>query len=85
MSESRGRNRPIGDAGVDLGIEPLTARSLMLSTLLGTHPPSLPVRALVAVGELFGFASVCSLAVFASLIERFAVARQGLPSERNMV
>lgn len=40
----------------DLGIEPLTARSLMLSTLLGTHPPSLPVRALVAVGELFGFA-----------------------------
>jgi phenylacetic acid degradation operon negative regulatory protein len=40
----------------DLGIEPLTARSLMLSTLLGTHPPRLPVRALVAVGELFGFA-----------------------------
>jgi phenylacetic acid degradation operon negative regulatory protein len=28
----------------------------MLSTLLGTHPPRLPVRALVAVGELFGFA-----------------------------
>jgi phenylacetic acid degradation operon negative regulatory protein len=40
----------------DLGLEPLTARSLMLSTLLGTHPPRLPVRALVAVGELFGFA-----------------------------
>jgi phenylacetic acid degradation operon negative regulatory protein len=40
----------------ELGLEPLTARSLMLSTLLGTHPPRLPVRALVAVGELFGFA-----------------------------
>ncbi|HZQ85048.1 MAG TPA: hypothetical protein VFA83_09435 [Acidimicrobiales bacterium] len=40
----------------DLGIEPLTARSLILSTLLGTHPPRLPVRALLAVGELFGFA-----------------------------
>lgn len=40
----------------DLGIEPLTARSLILSTLLGTHPPRLPARALVAVGELFGFA-----------------------------
>ena len=40
----------------DLGLEPLTARSLALSTLLGTHPPRLPVRAMVAVGELFGIA-----------------------------
>ena len=38
----------------DLGIEPLTARSLALSALLGTHPPRLPVRALVALGALFG-------------------------------
>ena len=37
----------------DLGIEPLTARSLALSALLGTHPPRLPVRALVALGALF--------------------------------
>lgn len=41
---------------VDFGIEPLTARSLVLTGLLGTHPPRLPVRALVALGELFGFA-----------------------------
>jgi phenylacetic acid degradation operon negative regulatory protein len=39
-----------------LGVEPLTARSLLLTALLGTHPPRLPVRALVALGELFGFA-----------------------------
>ena len=40
----------------DLGIEPLPARSLALSALLGTHPPQLPVRALVALGTLFGVA-----------------------------
>lgn len=37
-------------------IKPLTARSVALSTLLGYHPPALPVRALVRVGELFGIA-----------------------------
>ena len=35
---------------------PLTARSVALSTLLGYHPPQLPVRALVKVGTLFGIA-----------------------------
>lgn len=35
---------------------PLTARSVVLSTLLGHHPPELPVRALVRVGALFGTA-----------------------------
>ena len=35
-------------------IAPLTARSVALSTLLGYHPPALPVSALVKVGELFG-------------------------------
>lgn len=40
----------------ELGIQPLPARSLALSALLGTHPPQLPVRALVALGTLFGVA-----------------------------
>jgi phenylacetic acid degradation operon negative regulatory protein len=40
----------------DLGIRPLTARSLILSALLGTHPPRLPARALVALGTQFGVA-----------------------------
>jgi phenylacetic acid degradation operon negative regulatory protein len=35
---------------------PLPARSVLLSTLLGAHPPSLPVRVLVRSGELFGIA-----------------------------
>lgn len=33
---------------------PLTARSVLLSVLLGTHPPELPVRTLVRIAELFG-------------------------------
>jgi phenylacetic acid degradation operon negative regulatory protein len=37
-----------------LGIEPLSARSVILSALLGTHPPELPARALVALAERFG-------------------------------
>lgn len=38
------------------GIRQLNARSLALSALLGTHPPALPARALVALAELFGIA-----------------------------
>jgi phenylacetic acid degradation operon negative regulatory protein len=37
-----------------LGIEPLSARSVILSALLGTHPPTLSGRSLVAFTELFG-------------------------------
>ena len=37
-----------------LGLRPLTARSVILSVLLGTHPPHLPVRTLVRTAELFG-------------------------------
>lgn len=38
------------------GLRPLTARSVVLSTLLGAYPPRLPARSLVRVGELFGIA-----------------------------
>jgi phenylacetic acid degradation operon negative regulatory protein len=48
--------RPVRSLPADLGLEPLTARSVALSALLGTHPPRLPVRALVALGGLFGIA-----------------------------
>ena len=40
----------------DQGIRPFNARSLVLSVLLGLEPPVLPVRSLVAVGELFDIA-----------------------------
>lgn len=39
-----------------VGDRPLTARSIVLSTLLGYQPPELPVRTLVRVGDLFGIA-----------------------------
>ncbi|WP_028932644.1 PaaX family transcriptional regulator C-terminal domain-containing protein [Pseudonocardia spinosispora] len=39
-----------------LGIGPLSARSVALSALLGSHPPRLPARSLVALGSLFGIA-----------------------------
>ena len=38
----------------DIGGRPLTARSVIASTLLGVDPPRLPTRALVRSGELFG-------------------------------
>ena len=38
------------------GLRQLTARSAVLSTLLGSHPPRLPARSLVRVGELFDIA-----------------------------
>ncbi|MFE0041799.1 PaaX family transcriptional regulator C-terminal domain-containing protein [Streptomyces albireticuli] len=43
-------------AGAAPALRPLTARSVVLSTLLGHHPPALPARALVRVAELFGTA-----------------------------
>ncbi len=36
-----------------LGIEPLSARSLILSVLLGSHPPQLTARQLTALADLF--------------------------------
>jgi phenylacetic acid degradation operon negative regulatory protein len=33
---------------------PLTARSVLLSVLLGSHPPQLPVRTLIRTADLFG-------------------------------
>jgi phenylacetic acid degradation operon negative regulatory protein len=43
----------VGNTIEELDLRPLTARSVLLSALLGTHPPRLPVRVLVKVGELF--------------------------------
>ena len=41
-------------AEVELGLRPLTARSVLLSTLLGLDPPVLPASQLVATAGLFG-------------------------------
>lgn len=42
---------PIDD---ELALRPLTPRSIVLSVLLGTHPPAMPVRRLLDVTALFG-------------------------------
>ena len=54
MAGSTGPLSPEADLAGRLGLRPLTARSVLLSVLLGTHPPELPVRALVRAGALFG-------------------------------
>jgi phenylacetic acid degradation operon negative regulatory protein len=48
-------------------IQPLTARSVLLSTLLGYHPPELPVSALVRVARLFGIAEGTTRAALSRL------------------
>lgn len=44
------------DRDTTLGLKPFDARSIALSVLLGSHPPVLPARALVALAGLFGIA-----------------------------
>lgn len=44
------------ELSAELGLRPLTARSVLASTLLGTDPPRLPVSFLVRTGALFGLA-----------------------------
>jgi phenylacetic acid degradation operon negative regulatory protein len=49
------RNPPVSaSASLRRGAAPLTARSIVASTLLGVRPPSLPPAALVRAGEIFG-------------------------------
>jgi len=51
-----------------MAIQPLTARSVLLSTLLGYHPPELPVSALVRVAALFGIAEGTTRAALSRLV-----------------
>ena len=55
-------------------IQPLTARSVLLSTLLGYHPPELPVSALVRVSGLFGIAEGTTRAALSRLVAAGEVA-----------
>jgi phenylacetic acid degradation operon negative regulatory protein len=51
---NRDRRSLTGEGAAGLDLRPLTARSVILSILLGTHRPSLPVRVLVRTVERFG-------------------------------
>lgn len=54
MTESNVQRTDTDSLAETLGLQPLTARSVILSVLLGTHPPRLPVKILVRTAELFG-------------------------------
>lgn len=61
------------------GIRPLTARSVILSTLLGYHPPELAVSALVRVGGLFDIAEQSiRVALFRMVAEGDLVTENGV-------
>jgi len=51
-------------------LRPLSARSVVASTLLGTHPPSLPGRLLVALGERFGVSAGTTRVALSRMIDR---------------
>ncbi|TMR90005.1 PaaX family transcriptional regulator C-terminal domain-containing protein [Nonomuraea basaltis] len=46
-----------GSPPAEAGLRPLSTRSVVLSLLLGSHPPQMPVRELVRVVEPFGISS----------------------------
>lgn len=50
-------NNRVLEATDTVGLRPLTARSIVLSILLGSRPPQLPVAALVEFTTLFGIAA----------------------------
>ncbi|MBE1532739.1 PaaX family transcriptional regulator C-terminal domain-containing protein [Actinomadura algeriensis] len=58
-------------------IRALTARSVVLSTLLGVHPPRLPVRHLVRVGALFGIADGAIRVALSRMVAAGDLARDG--------
>ncbi|HEY1971168.1 MAG TPA: PaaX family transcriptional regulator C-terminal domain-containing protein [Pseudonocardia sp.] len=64
-----------------LGIAPLAARSVALSALLGSHPPQLPARALVAMGSLFGVAE----GAMRTALSRMALAGEVVLSDAEYV
>ncbi len=58
-------------------LRPLSARSVVASTLLGTHPPSLPGRLLVAFGERFGISAGTTRVALSRMIDRGELTNTG--------
>lgn len=56
------------------GLPPLTARSVLLSVLLGSHPPRLPVQTLVRTAELFGVSEGTARVALSRLVSEGEVA-----------
>ncbi len=61
-----------------LGIDrPLSARSLLLSGLMGLHPPLMPVRSLVALGGLFGIEEGTTRVALSRMVAAGELFREG--------
>lgn len=54
---------------------PLSARSIVASTLLGTHPPRLPGRLLVAFAEEFGVSAGTTRVALSRMVDRGELVR----------
>lgn len=57
-----------GQRGDEVELRPLSARSVVLSLLLGLHPPELPVRELVRAVEPFGIAGTTLRAALSRMV-----------------
>lgn len=51
-------------------LRPLSARSLVASALLGSHPPTLPGRLLVAFGQRFGISEGTTRVALSRMVDR---------------
>lgn len=61
---------PSGDGTGDRSTTSLSARSIVASTLLGTHPPRLPGRLLVALATEFGVPPGTTRVALSRMVER---------------
>lgn len=64
-------------AAVDGLLRPLSARSLVASALLGSHPPTLPGRLLVAMGERFGISEGTIRVALSRMVDRGELSNDG--------
>jgi phenylacetic acid degradation operon negative regulatory protein len=67
----------VTDSDDGLGLRPLTARSVILSVLLGSHPPELPVRSLVRTTALFGISEGSARVALSRLAAEGDVSAEG--------
>lgn len=63
--------------GVVAGERPLSARSVLASTLLGTEPPRLPAARLVRAGELFGIGAGAVRTALSRMVAAGELTRDG--------
>jgi phenylacetic acid degradation operon negative regulatory protein len=54
----------------DVGLAPLSPRSIVLSLLLGSHPPSMPVGRLLAFTSLFGITTGTARTALSRMVAR---------------